>query len=187
MSTPKIESSGNDANAEAISGTLAVILRGLIDLSRIWINKIENQYGRETLLGLADTFKKVVSAVADADPRDHEQIKRIVDEFLTGSGFLDSTKKELLQKIDGMKDERLRGVLRPALPVSFDIIKYLFDEDPANEEQIKARLSELLRDENGRELLTSLLSFVVKDKATAATIAGLILAIIGGVLAIEAQ
>lgn len=182
---PKIEIEGEGAETQAISGTLAVILRGLIDLSRIWINKIGSQYGRETLLGLADTFKKVVSAIADADPNDAAQIKKIIDEFLADSGFLDSTKQELLEKIAKLKDERLRVVLASALPVAFDIIKYLFDEDPANEEQVKARLRELIRGPQALDMLTNILLFVVKDRPTAATIAALLLSILGGVLKAE--
>lgn len=174
-----------DVESQAISNTLAVILRGLLDLSRIWINKINNDYGRETLLDLSSAFKKVVSAIADADPNDAQQIKRIIDEFLTDSGFLDSTRQELLDKIAGLKDERLRGVLAPLLPVAFDVIKALFDENPANEEQIKARLKELLRGPQALDLLTNLLLFAVKDKATATTIAALLLSILGGVLKAE--
>ena len=185
MEKPRVEVIG-EIETQAISGTLAVVLRGLIDLSRIWINKIQNQYGRETLLDLADSFKKVVAAIADADPNDREQIKRIIDEFLTDSGFLDATKQELLAKIEQLTDERLKGVLRPSLPVAFDVIKYLFDENPANEEQIKSRLSELLRSVGGAELITSILLFVVKDVTTARTIASLILSIIGGILKVEA-
>ena len=97
--------------AQAISNTLAVVLRGLIDLSRIWINKINNTYGRETLLNLADSFKEVVSAIADANPDDAQQIKDIIDHFLSDSGFLDNTRQELVKKIDQIQDERLRVVL----------------------------------------------------------------------------
>ena len=104
MKDERVKIVGNDLEAQAISGTLAVVLRGLIDLSRIWINKIENAYGRETLLNLADAFKKTVTAISDADPNDKEQIKRIIDEFLTGSGFLDSTRNELLEKIEQLED-----------------------------------------------------------------------------------
>ena len=67
MKDERVKIVGNDLEAQAISGTLAVVLRGLIDLSRIWINKIENAYGRETLLNLADAFKKTVTAISDAD------------------------------------------------------------------------------------------------------------------------
>ena len=185
MKDERVKIVGNDLEAQAISGTLAVVLRGLIDLSRIWINKIENAYGRETLLNLADAFKKTVTAISDADPNDKEQIKRIIDEFLTGSGFLDSTRNELLEKIEQLEDERLRSVLAGILPAAFDIIKILFDEDLANEEQIKIRLQELLRGPAALDMLTSLLLFVVKDRATTATIAALILSIVGGVLKLE--
>ena len=104
MSKPQIE---NGPNLEAISNTLAVVLRGLIDLSRIWINRIDNTYGRQTLLDLADSFKQVVSAISDADPNDSEQIKKIIDEFLSDSGFVDRTKAELMKKIEQLQDERL--------------------------------------------------------------------------------
>lgn len=184
MNTQRVQVVG-DADTQAISNTLAVILRGLLDLSRIWINKIQNQYGRETLLDIADTFKKVVSAIADADPNDREQVKKIIDEFLTDSGFLDNTKQELIKKIEQLKDERLRGVLLPALPVAFDVIKILFDENPANEEQIKTRLKELMRGPGAADMLTNILLFVISDRATAVTIASLILSIIGGVLKVE--
>ena len=172
--------------AQAISNTLAVVLRGLIDLSRIWINKINNAYGRETLLNLADSFKEVVSAIADANPDDAQQIKDIIDRFLSDSGFLDNTRQELIKKIEQIQDERLRVVLLGFLPVSFDIIKVLFDEDPANEAQIIARLKELLQGPDALDILTNILLFVIKDRGTAATIAALLLGIIGGVLKVEA-
>ena len=76
-------------------------------------------------------------------------------------------------------------MLAGILPAAFDIIKILFDEDLANEEQIKIRLQELLRGPAALDMLTSLLLFVVKDRATAATIAALILSIVGGVLKLE--
>lgn len=177
MSKPEIENAGT----EAISNTVAVILKGLIDLSRIWINRIENPYGRETLLDLASSFKEVVTAISDADPNDAEQIKRIIDKFLSDSGFIDRTRGELVKKIEGLKDERLKVVLLNFLPVAFDIIKALFDENPANEEQIIARLKELLSGPNALETLTNILLFVVNDRATASTIAALILSIIGGI------
>lgn len=171
--------------AQGLNPTLALIIKGLIDISRIWINKIPNDYGRETLIDLSGALKRVVDAVSDSDPNDGEQIKRVIDELLTDTDFLDRTRLELLDKIDTIQDERLRGILAPALPVAFDIIVALFDEDPANEEQIKARLGELLRGAKSGEMLTNLLLFVVKDRATAATIANLILSIIGGVLKVE--
>jgi len=182
MSKPQIE---NGPNLEAISNTLAVVLRGLIDLSRIWINRIDNTYGRQTLLDLADSFKQVVSAISDADPNDSEQIKKIIDEFLSDSGFVDRTKAELMKKIEQLQDERLRVVLMGFLPAAFDIIKALFDENPANEDQIIARLKEILTGPDALDTLTNILLFVVKDRPTATTIASLILSIIGGVLRVE--
>ena len=183
MTSAQIE----NGNVQAISGTLATVLKGLIDLSRIWINKISNPYGRETLLDLADSFKQVVSAISDADPDDSKQIKEIIDQFLSDSGFVDRTRQELVKKIEGIQDERLKVVLLGFLPVAFDIIKALFDEDPANEQQIIDRLTDLLRSNYAIDTLTNILLFVIKDRPTAATIASLILSIIGGVLKVEAE
>ena len=161
MSKPIIE---NSPSVEAISSTLAVVLRGLIDLSRIWINKINNPYGRETLSDLADSFKQVVTAISDADPNDSEQIKKIIDRLLTDSGFVDRTRQELVKKIEELQDERLRSVLLGFLPVAFDIIKALFDENEANEEQIIERLRQLLRGPDALDTLTNILLFVVKGQ-----------------------
>lgn len=163
---------------QAISSWLELLLKGAIDIARIWIGRIPDQYARETLTDLANTFKEVVGAVADEDPNDSEQIKKIIDKFLTDTGFVDRTKTELLKKIDALGDERLKVVLRALLPVSFDIIKQLFDSNPANEEQIKARLRELLKSPDAQNVLTSLLTFIIKDENTARLIAGLILSIV---------
>jgi hypothetical protein len=172
---------------EAIGGTLEAILKAVIDLSKLWINRIKDDYARETLNTLAETFKEVIAAIADTNPDDKEQIKAIISKFLTDTDFVDNTKAELLALINELKDDRLKTVLFELLPVFFDIIKMLFDEDGANEEQIKERLIQLLKSSNGLNVLTALIHFVVKDENLARTIAGLILSLVGSMAAYVEQ
>lgn len=167
-------------SVDAISGGLENVLKGVIELSKIWIRRISDDYSRATLLDLAETFKQVVTAVADENPRDHEQIRQIVDNFLSDSGFVDRTKEELVKKIDQLQDPRLKVVMLAFLPVAFDLIKILFDDEKPNEDQVVARLKELISGPDALDILTALFSFVVKDEATARTIAALILSILDG-------
>lgn len=164
-------------SVDAISGGLENVLKGVIELSKIWIRRISDDYSRATLLDLAETFKQVVTAVADENPRDHEQIRQIVDNFLSDSGFVDRTKEELVKKIDQLQDPRLKVVMLALLPVAFDLIKILFDDEKPNEDQVVARLKELISSPDAVDVLTALLSYWVKDEATARTIARLILSI----------
>lgn len=171
---------------EAISGGLETILKALIDLSRIWIARIKDDYARNTLTDLANSFKGVVGALADEDPNDSEQIKKILSEFLADSGFVDRTKDELQKKIDALADPVLKVVLSGLLPVAFDIIKQLFDENKANEEQIVETLKLLLRSNDGSKIVTAVFMLFIKEEATARMIASLFLSVLDGLIKLQA-
>jgi len=176
-----------EVKVEALGSTLETILKAVIELVRLWISRIKDDYARESLNSLADVFKEVIGALADADPNDKEQIQAIISKFLTDSDFVDNTKDELMQEIDKLNDERLKVVLASLLPVAFDIIKALFDDQPANEEQIKERLSDLVKGSSGTDLITAIISFIVKDESLARTIASIIISLLSGLSEFERQ
>lgn len=163
------------------------ILLVILDGAKLFTGKISNEYARKTVEQMLDSLKDIIRALADANPDDTAQIRGIIDKFLSETDFLDRTKQELLNEIEKLNDPRLVTVLSVLMPKAFDILQALFDENPANEQQIIEELKELIKGPEAINFLTGLLQFVIKDESTARTIASLIISLVGGVLMLEAE
>lgn len=164
--------------------TAETVIILILQSAEIFINRIKDEYARTTITDFNDGLQAIIRALADADPDDKEQIRQIIDDFLRGSDFADNTTEELLKKVAKLKDDRLRGILTALVPVSFDVIKHLFDEVP-NEEQIRMKLKAALSGPQGIALIENILLFVVKDPNTARTLATLIVSLLTTVIQME--
>lgn len=161
------------------------LLRGVLDLFGIYIEDITDEYVKATLQDVKDSAKSIVTVLGDTNPNDKEQINQVIREFLVEKGFLDRSKGELLNKVAQIKDERLRILLTSLLPVAFDIIKLLFDDNPNDEQQIIDRLKQALSGGAGLDVIEQILLIIIKDPNLARTIATLIISLIGGILTVE--
>lgn len=175
------------AKPSVIDSKTSRLLKGILDLFEIYIADIQDEYVRVTLQDVKESAKSIVTILSDVDPNDKEQINQVIRDFLVEKGFLDRSRGELLKKIESIQDERLRTLLAAMLPVAFDIIKILFDDDPNDEKQIIDRLKQALSGGAGLDVIEQILLLIIKDPNMARTIATLIISLIGGILRVEEQ
>lgn len=146
-----------------LSATVAFALQTAISIVLAFVSRIQDEASRLIISSLLQKSKEAVTALADSDPEDNVQIKKIANSLVSdGDFFLGSNMliTKGLDKIPAPYD----SILHQMRNQTWNLLGLMTDDNPANGEQMKALLKGWLHSPEGVDFLQNLLDIALKEE-----------------------
>lgn len=160
-----------------LRGLFKLILSAFTELINLFVPRIKDDELRQMAGGMLQSGRRTIEALSDADPNDKAQLQEILNDLLRAGDFQAGAKAEISQAIGRLDDENVRLVLNVVNNQAWIVADRLTDDDPANSQQMRAYLVDLLKSQDGVAFLRGLLALVLPGQ-TADTITLIVLQLI---------
>jgi len=170
-----------------IGGIPSTVLSLLLNIAGAFTKNITHVPSRLMVDGFLKTLRDLIKALSDADPSDEEQIKRIVNSFLTEGEFYEGSRQTILANIEKVEDDDAKAVLTISAGIVYRLADVLTDELEDNGQQLEEMLRVFLASQDGILLITSLIKLTGVDQSTADLIALLLIEALKGVISEDQQ
>lgn len=164
-----------------IGGVPATVLKLLLNIAGAFTKRITHVPSRKIVDGFVTSFGELITALADTNPNDADQIRAVVNRLLTEGDFYEGSRQTITANINKIANDDVKTALLIATGVTYRVADVLTDEFDDNGAQLEEMLKVFLSGQDGVLFITSLLKTVVDD-ATANLIALLLIEALKGVI-----
>lgn len=142
--------------------TWANLIKGALGIIKSAISgAIKDPVGKELWLLSLQPTDKIVDALSDKDPNDKEQIRQIIQNY-ANSEVIPFGEGKFTQLVERIQDAQIRALVSTAGTIPFAVGKIYTDQNPGNEEQLKAFLEQWVEDGNNQAEVARAIGFYIE-------------------------
>ena len=146
-----------------LRGITKLILTLLAQLATLLVNRIKDPETKMMAKGVLDGMSKTIKVLSDTDPDDKAQMQAIFNDMMKAGDFRNGSSAELLERIALIEDQDTRIFLTHSVSQIYPVADILTDTNPANSEQARTHVRELLRSDQGLSMLQSFFGIILPD------------------------
>ncbi len=132
-----------------------------------FMNRIPDEQLRLMLEALRQSLIDFVTVLSDSDPRDTEQVRGVLNTFLTSAGFRQGSGAYIDQGIAQIPNANTRTVLTNFKPLVYQIGDKLTDANPDNLKQIEAIGKQFGTSEAGLATMVAMFDWFLDEESAA--------------------
>lgn len=155
------------AKTKKIGGFWATMLIFALQAMGAFTRRITQENSRKIVDGMRLSFLELVRALSDSDPNDNDQIQGIVNRMVREGDFYQGTKGTIVANLAKIENDKVRTILMNLLNPAYSVADILTDDDPANGDQLRNVLMDLLSSADGIETINAALGLVFDEEAAA--------------------